>query len=196
MITRIKGKIVSKYPLEVETTSGVTYGVTMSDRNLSLINEEDTAEILIYHYIREDSWQLYGFLSLEEKLYFNEMIKVSGIGPKIAMSILSVYTPDEIKELVMQRDFVLLSKVPGLGKKGAQKIILELSSKIDDGDFGHMVSGRSSDDNPLLKELKMALKNLGFTGEELEQKMKTANELINEKSDIKIEQLVEMVMKR
>lgn len=194
MITRITGKIVGKNPLEIQTSGGVTYEVIANDRTLSRLNLDETAEILVYHHIREDLQQLFGFASKEEKAYFNALIKVSGIGPKTATAILSMYDTDQLKEIFANRDFSSIAKVPGVGKKSAQKIILELSGKLDEGEFGLVMEGNDFGDKEVIKELKMALKNLGYTGEELDKKTKGGCEILKSEPDIKIEDLLTKIL--
>ncbi len=197
MITRVTGQIVSKIPLEVQTAGGLTYEVIVSDRTLGALTEGDQAEILVYHYIREGFEELYGFGSHSDKRMFNELIKISGVGPKIAMAILGVYTVSELQELLADNDFVALAKVPGLGKKGAQKIIVELSSKIDEGGFDKIMDGTSADESSMkiIAELKMALKNLGYGSDEIEPKVKKAYDIIKEKPGATIEQILGEVIK-
>jgi len=131
---------------------------------------------------------LYGFNTDEERDFFEQLLSISGIGPKVAISILSTYEIGKIKEIVLEGNSKLLSKTPGLGLKGAQKIILELRGKID---FDKEDSIKVGDIR--IKELKEALKSLGYTGKSLEDSLKKGSDILEEK-DIDIEDLIRKVL--
>ncbi|HMK44708.1 MAG TPA: Holliday junction branch migration protein RuvA [Dissulfurispiraceae bacterium] len=132
MIASLRGKLLSKKPdgliLEV---SGVGYGVLVPLTILSSLPEEGR-EIFLYTYthVREDVLQLYGFLSEDEKRIFLTLIGITGIGPRIALNILSAIRPEQFHSAVQTEDVDLLCRVPGLGKKTAHRIILELREKL------------------------------------------------------------------
>jgi len=155
MIASLRGRLLSKRPdhLVVEV-NGVGYSLQVPVTTLSSLPEE-SAEVFLFTYmhVREDALQLFGFRTEEEKRIFTTLLNVSGIGPKIALSILSAIPPDTFYGLVHAEDVEALCRVPGLGKKTAQRIILELREKL-----------------PVLKEKKdilyddtlSALVNLGY----------------------------------
>ncbi|KAF0185544.1 MAG: holliday junction DNA helicase RuvA [Nitrospirae bacterium] len=132
MIASLRGKLLSKRPdgLIVDV-NGVGYSVLTPLATLSSLPDEGR-EVFIFTYthVREDILQLYGFLSEDEKRIFLTLIGISGIGPRIALSILSTIRPEQFHVAVQSEDVDLLCRVPGLGKKTAHRIILELREKL------------------------------------------------------------------
>lgn len=194
MISYISGKVLKNVIgkngyVDVLTNAGIGYRVFVT---LHFTYSDINSEISIYtsFQVREDSQTLYGFNTQQERDFFEELLNVSGIGPKSAISILSTYSIDKIKEIVAQGDSKLLSKAPGLGIKGAQKVILELRGKID---FDN--EDKLDIEDEKLKELKEALKILGFKGSELEQSVKRGGEILK-KENIEIEILIKKVLQQ
>ncbi len=132
MIATLRGRLISKKPdhLIVEV-GGVGYLVNVPISLLSELPDEHTEIFLfIYTHVREDAIQLYGFKSDEERRTFTTLLGISGIGPKLALSILSTIPADKFQEAVDSEDVSLLCKVPGLGKKTVQRLILELKERL------------------------------------------------------------------
>ncbi len=112
--------------------NGVGFSLFVSNNTLvSLPNLGEIAKIYTYMAVREDDISLYGFSSLEEKNLFNKLITVNGVGPKVAISILSGMHLSDLTIAIMKEDLSLLSKIKGLGKKTAERICLELKDKIN-----------------------------------------------------------------
>ena len=194
MISYIFGKVLKNVVgkngyVDVLTNAGIGYRVFVPSQ---FTYSDIGSEISIYtsFQVREDSQTLYGFNTQQERDFFEELLNVSGIGPKSAISILSTYSIERIKEIVAQGDSKLLSKAPGLGIKGAQKVILELRGRID---FDN--EDKLDLENEKLKELKEALKILGFKGSELEQSIKRGGEILK-KEDATIEILIKKVLQQ
>ena len=194
MISYIFGKVLKNVVgkngyVDVLTNAGIGYRVFVPSQ---FTYSDIGSEISIYtsFQVREDSQTLYGFNTQQERDFFEELLNVSGIGPKSAISILSTYSIERIKEIVAQGDSKLLSKAPGLGIKGAQKVILELRGRID---FDNEDKLDLEDEK--LKELKEALKILGFKGSELEQSIKRGGEILK-KEDVGIEILIKKVLQQ
>jgi len=152
--------------------------------NLVAINEKE--KLYTYMYVKEDLIKLYGFKTIEERKIFKLVISVSGIGPKIALAILSVYSPNEIINIVKINDAKMLSKVNGLGLKKAQKLIIELSDKVEDIEISE-----TQDFNILLikNELKLALESLGYNKIKLEDYL-SDEEIMNYKDSAILMKLV------
>jgi len=132
MIASLRGRLMSKRPDGVIIdVGGVGYSVSVPLSTLASFPDE-ASEVFLYTYthVREDILQLFGFRTEEEKRTFTTLIGVSGIGPKIALSILSTIPADTFYGLVHSEDVEALCRVPGLGKKTAQRIILELREKL------------------------------------------------------------------
>ena len=113
--------------------------------------------------VREDSLTLFGFVNEESRSLFELVQTVSGIGPKVALSILGALTPEDLSRAISQEDIGAIEKVPGIGRKGAQRLILELKGKISDFGTAH----KSAHHQPVWREqLTSALVSLGFTAKD------------------------------
>lgn len=147
--------------------SGVGYEVRMPQSDLGSMRSESTVTVFTYLNISQDSVTLYGFLSRSSKSLFIQLQKVSGIGPRVALSILSTLTPDQLAQAVADGDSTALSRSPGLGKKGAQKIILELSGKLDISSIGNTQPRKAIDSGS--RQVVEGLVSLGWQQHDAEQ---------------------------
>lgn len=132
MIASLKGKLLSKKPdsLIIEV-GGVGYNVQVPLTLLSALPDEGADVFLhIYTHVREDALQLYGFQKEDDKRIFTTLIGIPGIGPKIALSILSTISPEELLMAINSEDINILCRAPGLGRKTAHRLILELKEKL------------------------------------------------------------------
>lgn len=132
MIASLKGKVLSKKPDNVIVdVNGVGYQVNLPVSVLANLPEEGRDVFLhIYTHVREDSLQLFGFLSEEEKRIFITLLGISGVGPKMALNILSGISHDDFLIAIEKEDVAMLCRIPGLGKKTAHRLILELREKL------------------------------------------------------------------
>lgn len=131
MLAFIRGNIIAKRPGSVIVeTNNLGYQVFIGEKNWESLQPEQLAEFFIYHNIREDADDLYGFNNLDELTLFELLISVSGVGPKSALSVLSLASAEQVKQAIIIGDESLLTKVSGIGKKTAQRLILELKNKI------------------------------------------------------------------
>lgn len=133
MIAYIKGEVASIEEERIILEAGnMGYNIMMPSSSLDAqILTGKEVKIYTHLYVREDAMQLYGFLTLDELKTFRLLLGVNGIGPKAALGILSGLTTDELRFAVLSDDVKTISKAPGIGKKTAQKLILELKDKID-----------------------------------------------------------------
>lgn len=192
MISYISGKVIKSSlgklnHIDILIPSGIGYRVYVTSQ-FEFKKEGEEISVYTSFQVREESQMLFGFNTEQERDFFEELLTVSGIGPKSALSILSTYTMERVKEIVLEGDAKLLSKVPGLGLKGAQKVILELRGKID---FNRAESDSKNDIR--IKELKEVLRSLGFKGKDLEESV-VKGESILDKEDIGIELLIKKVL--
>lgn len=131
MIAKIKGKIeFLRDNYAVVDVGGVGYKVFVTLHTFGKIANEKEMEFHTHTYVREDTLALYGFLDIEELEMFELLISISGIGPKAAMGILSIADPKTITTAVLNDDSSILTRVSGVGKKIAQRVILELKNKV------------------------------------------------------------------
>ncbi len=132
MIAHLRGKLLAKHPNQaIVETAGVGYDVTISVPTFSdLPAVGGDVALHIHTHVREDVIALYGFLRTSEKLLFEKLITVSGIGPKLAITILSGMAADEMVGALRGNDVARLTRIPGIGKKTAERMVLELRDKL------------------------------------------------------------------
>lgn len=131
MISYIKGEIAKKgLDYIILENNNIGYYISTSLSTLNRLKEKEHELILTYMHIREDNIALFGFLTQDEMELFKKLITVNGVGPKVGLSILSTYESNTVKEIILTDDAARMSKVPGIGKKTAGKIILELKDKV------------------------------------------------------------------
>lgn len=179
MIGSIRGKITLKTDkfLIVET-GGVGYRVSVSPDALSRTKKLGEEILLWIHtHVREDILDLYGFLEISELEFFEMLISVSGIGPKGALSILSTTTIETLKTAVRTGDTGYLTKISGIGRKTAEKIVIELRDKL----------GKDTEGNSLREEMDAleALKSLGYSQNEAREALKEVDAKLSTNAKIK-----------
>lgn len=132
MIAHLRGKLLAKHPNQaIVETGGVGYDVTISVPTFSDLPAPGAEVALHIHtHVREDALALYGFLRPSEKLLFEKLLTVSGIGPKLAITILSGMAADEMVGAIRGNDVARLTRIPGIGKKTAERMVLELRDKL------------------------------------------------------------------
>ncbi len=135
MIAFLTGRVAGKTPTHaLIEVHGVGYEMAMSSSSLfALPPDGDDVTVHTYLYVREDELSLFGFESLAEKKAFELLITVSGVGPKVALAALSTLSPDDLSAAVAAEDVAMISSVPGIGAKTAQRIILDLKDKLGPG---------------------------------------------------------------
>lgn len=170
MIVGLRGRLIKNEPTYVEIDAGgVIYGVQMSvNATTSLkgkLNEE--VQILCMQIVREDAHLLFGFTETLERTTFERLIKINGVGPKVAMAILSTYTPSSFGKIIADKDIEALKRVPGIGAKGAGKIMIDLA-----GFFNELISFEqvsSSENYHAKQEAALALESLGFRASDIQK---------------------------
>lgn len=131
MIAHIKGEIAEKFANSVIIdVHGVGYEISLTSPDYDALNLNDTVKVYTYHHIREQSEELFGFTALEGKKLFELLITVQGIGPKAAMSILSLGSYEEVRNAIANADAAFVSKASGVGKKSAERVIVDLREKV------------------------------------------------------------------
>lgn len=170
MIAFLKGYIEEKKPDSVLLdVQGVGYKVEVSGQTIDqLVSEGSEVKLLIYHHITDSDQRLFGFFSVSEKHLFEELITVKGVGPKLGLTILSGLPVSNLISAITSGDTVALSRVPGIGKKTAERIIVELREKLKSIDSStHEIASNST--SGVLEEAIQALVALGFKAKESEQ---------------------------
>ncbi|MNZ38292.1 Holliday junction ATP-dependent DNA helicase RuvA [compost metagenome] len=175
MIDFLRGQVVL---LETEyvvlDVQGVGYRVFCPNPYIYGTKKDDIVTIYTHHHVREDAILLFGFPTREEQKLFRKLIEVSGIGPKVALGILSGGSPDHVVAAIHQENISFLIKLPGIGKKTAQRMILDLKDKLDG-----MGAPSLFDEAPVLHDIheenagwpeaREGLKALGYTDTELDR---------------------------
>ncbi len=170
MIHYIKGELIAlEEDKVIVDVGGVGYGIFMSVHSMSMLPQAGR-EVCIYTYlnVKEDAMQLFGFLTRDDLRVFKLLIGVNGIGPKGGQAVLSVLSPDDLRFAVMSNDVKAISAAPGIGKKTAEKLILELKDKLKIEDAlehsvqGAEVSGTGSGYSEVQSEAVQALTALGY----------------------------------
>lgn len=190
MIRQLTGTIISKGAGElVIDVQGVGYQVFITARDeAALPAVGDNATLFTHHYIREAAQDLYGFSSLEELSTFEMLLEVNGVGPKAGMNILSKTSPSEIYRAITSQDVSILTKISGIGKKTAERVVLELKNKVNDFSIATLETGED-----ILQpgtEALDALVALGCTKQEAESALKKIM-----KPEMKIEDQVKEALK-
>lgn len=166
----LRGELVLTEPhMAVVDCGGVGYKLTVSNTTLAAISSKLHEEIKLFTYlaVREDAMELFGFASVSEHSAFTQLISVSGVGPKVAISILSTLTPEQFAAAVCSGDAKTLAKSKGLGAKGAERIILELKEKLTK-EYGQTVSAApvGIQSSGRVSDAVNALLVLGYTKQE------------------------------
>ncbi|MFZ0707674.1 MAG: Holliday junction branch migration protein RuvA [Candidatus Korobacteraceae bacterium] len=160
MIAHLRGRLISKHPNQaIVEAAGVGYDVTISVPTFSELPATGGEVALHIHtHVREDALALYGFLRIEEKQLFEKLITVSGIGPKLAITILSGMATADMVGAIRANDYARLTKIPGVGKKTAERMCVELRDKLEG--FGETPTPKSV--SPIEEDVISALSNLGY----------------------------------
>ena len=194
MIAFLKGQLAGKTAdCAFVDVSGVGYAVGMSQGALAKLPEVgQPVQVHTYLQVSDNGIALYGFLSLEEKALFERLITVSGVGPKVALAALSAFSPEALVAAVQAQDVAAVQKIPGVGKKTASRIILELKGSFDQGlaslfDASGQPAGAAGGvaSAAALAGARDALLSLGFASAEAEVALKGAPEGADENALIK-----------
>lgn len=175
MIGWLNGQIVDKHQPGklVINVNGVGYDVETSLQTFFQITAHNSEIGLHIHtVVREDALLLYGFLEREERALFRALIKVNGIGPKLAIAILSSITPGEFIQCIYNQDSQMLTRLPGIGKKTAERLVVEMKDSIKDLSGKHAVEEKSQSTMLAQEEAIQALESLGYKPQEASKAVK------------------------
>ena len=190
MIAQLRGRLLRKEPQEaVVEVGGVGYRVTIPLSTFYRIGEPGSEVTLLTHtHVREDALALFGFLTAVEQALFERLIAVSGVGPKLAVSILSGIEAPDLVTALRESDIARLTRIPGVGKKTAERLVLELKDKMQDlpsSAAAPSAPGGAADD------IVSALVHLGYSRPEAER---AAERAMREHSDGRFEDLLRFAL--
>jgi len=192
MITHLNGRLIEKNPTNVVIEcNGIGYFVFISLQTYSQIPDRENILLQTHLVIREDAQILYGFYSKLERELFKLLISVSGVGPSIAITMLSSMTTDQIQQAIATQDVGLIKSVKGIGEKTAQRVIVDLRDKIQK--TFNISNDLLTTDNTIKNETLIALEVLGFSRKISE---KTVLTLLKEIPDISLEELIKQALKK
>jgi holliday junction DNA helicase RuvA len=162
MIASLRGRMVEALPDgAVIEVGGVGYRVFLTPKALAGLPRDGEVLVHTVTYVREDTLALYGFVTVDERRAFEQLLTATGVGPKLALAVLSVHSPDALRRAVSAGDADALTLVPGVGRKGAARLVLELRGRLGGGDGEPEppveVAGR-----PAYAEVREALGALGY----------------------------------
>src|ERR1700736_1759934 len=162
IIAHLRGKLLTKHPNQaIVETAGVGYDVTITVPTFSDLSAlGNDVSLHVHTHVREDQIALYGFLRPAEKQLFEKLITVSGIGPKLAITILSGMPADEMVGAIRGNDIARLTRIPGIGKKTAERMVLELRDKLLPAQIGEAPAAPTM--TAIEEDVLSALVNLGY----------------------------------
>jgi len=166
MIAALRGSVLSVEPTAaVIEAGGVGYAVQATPATLAGLRVGQEAFVHTSLVVREDSMTLFGFADADEREVFDALQTVSGVGPKLALTILATLTPDQLRQAVANADIAALTRVSGVGKKGAQRLVLEIGAKLGPRRGGDLEAPSS---NARSGDVVAALVGLGFSERDAE----------------------------
>lgn len=174
MIAQISGLLIEKTPPSIVIdTHGIGYSLDLPMSSYFNLPELGQPVKLLTHFVvREDAQLLYGFLTQAERQAFRELIKVSGVGPRIALAVLSGLSVDQLISAVSMQEVSGLVRVPGIGKKTAERMLLELKGRLAETLPGASLSHESEESSALSREVGHALQALGYSDKEIQQALR------------------------
>jgi Holliday junction DNA helicase RuvA len=163
MISRVRGRVVTAHPRCVVEVGGVGFEVAIPEKDREALSPTDAEVVFHTHLVvREDRLSLFGFLHRDDRELFLKLIEVSGVGPKLALAVLSLHPAARVVTAIKKGDTAFLSKIPGIGKKTAERLGIELSDKLDDL-IGTDEPAAPTSSSGVREEVVLALTSLGMT---------------------------------
>ena len=174
MIAHLKGKLTHKSPVAIIIdVNGVGYQVFVPLSTFYALPElESEISLGIHTHMREEALKLFGFYTIDEKIIFEKLITINKVGPKLALTILSGMPPADILSTINSNDIVKLSTIPGIGRKTAERLILEMRDKLDGLSLDFVVTKDPSPEKGLFDDALSALVNLGYKKSQAELALK------------------------
>jgi Holliday junction DNA helicase RuvA len=191
MITQLRGKLLEKNPTHIVVDcSGIGYEVNISLHTFSRLKDEELITLYTHLQVKEDSHTLFGFIDKAERLVFRQLLSVSGIGASTARVMLSSLTPEQVVEAISNEDTDTIQSVKGIGKKTAQRVILDLKDKVQSTESLTEILQSPSHANK--EEALSALETLGYTRK---QSGKIISRICNNNPNANVEEIIKLALK-
>lgn len=190
MISYLEGKIIAKEKntLIIATANGVGYEVKVTPGLFLQTKINEQIRIFTYFHVREDGQELYGVNSFEGLIFFKLLVSINGVGPKSALNILALGSLEEIKKAIVQSDISFLTKVSGIGRKIAERMVVELKDKLDKG------AVRSGGEPNNLSDVIDALTGFGYSLNEAREAVKQVKDV--KKTSVALKEALRLINKR
>jgi len=184
MFAFLRGVVAAKTADHIELdVNGVGYEIFVPDTVHNRLHPDQPATLLTYCHIREDAFLIFGFLREEEKSLFIMLLGISGIGPKVALSIISTLTPGEFGRAILDSDVTAFTKVAGVGKKTAQRVVLEMKAKMgQDTELSAILGEEPELEEDSSDDVQAALMALGCTPQEAKKAAAKARKSLGKKA--------------
>jgi holliday junction DNA helicase RuvA len=198
VIAHLRGSILEKHPNRIVIdVNGVGYDVFVPLSTFYGLGEPGAAIALRIHtHVREDAFLLYGFATLLEQELFERLIGVSGIGPKVALAVLSGIEPQEFIRAIERGDLARLTAIPGVGKKTSERIVLELKDRLPRAHIATAIAGAAAAEPPALRDdVVSALVNLGYHRPLAEKAAEAAVNTVGSSSDASFERALKQALR-
>jgi Holliday junction DNA helicase RuvA len=185
MIATLEGKIAQKInDLVVIECGGVGYGVSLTFEDFGALNSGEETKLYIYEHIREASHDLFGFRNLQTKVLFEQLLSVNGVGPKMALSIMSVANSGEVRRAIAAGDTKFISQASGVGKRVAERVVVDLKDKVgltsDENATDFLTTSADPSDEAL-----QALVSLGYSVQDAAEALKSVDEKLSTEERVK-----------
>ncbi|MGO2294285.1 MAG: Holliday junction branch migration protein RuvA [Psychroflexus halocasei] len=191
MITQIVGKLIEKNPTNIVIDcQGIGYEINVSLHTFSQIKSEEHIKVYTHLHVKEDAHTLYGFIDKEEREVFRKLISVSGIGTSTARIMLSSLSPSQVIDAISSEDADTIQSVKGIGKKTAQRVIIDLKDKMD---LSNDVKKIPNSNNTHKKEALSALETLGYNRKKSE---KIVSKIIADEPSVTLENIIKTALKK
>jgi len=191
MIATLTGKVAEKIGESVVIeTLGVGYGVLVTAEDYGMLATGTEAKVYVYEHIRENSHDLFGFTKLDNKQFFEQLLGVNGVGPKMALSVLSIGSGGDVRRAIAGGDVKFIQQANGVGKRVAERIVVDLKDKVGLQGVDLQSTGLLQSDNLLMKdEAVEALVSLGYTAQD------AATALSQVPADLPVEERIKRALK-
>lgn len=191
MIATLSGVVAEKLlDIVVLDVQGVGYGLFVTSEDYGQLHQGQNAKVYVYEHIREVAHDLFGFVKLDTKKLFEQLLGVNGVGPKMALSILSIGSPDQVRGAIAGGDVKFIQRAPGVGKRVAERVVVELKDKVGLEGIELGAAGLLTSETALFKdEAVEALVALGYSPQDAGTALK------NVAADLPVEERIKLALK-